>query len=205
MEHDRIPGVRTLCLLLFAVASASCAKPVTVDTCYVPGAKCSSAMIAEIGAARSEVLVQAYALTSKPIVDALAQARGAGVNVAVILDHSYPFYRNSAVRLSSQKGIPTFIDDRHAVAGSNVMIIDKDTVITGSMAFTAEAEEKNAENVVIIRSENVARSYIGNWNEHREHAEEFVQIAEPQKPQAVQPGTKAEKKKPVKGKKKKPL
>ena len=134
-------------------------------------------------------------------MDALVQAREAGVSVTVVLDHASPLTQNSAVYLSTQKGVPTFIDSRHAVAGNNVMIIDKSTVITGSMDFTAEAEEKNAENVVIIRSESVAGEYLANWNAHREHSEEFVKIVEP--PKAEQPPPKAEKKKPAKGKKKK--
>jgi phosphatidylserine/phosphatidylglycerophosphate/cardiolipin synthase-like enzyme len=32
------------------------------------------------------------------------------------------------------------------------MIIDRETVITGSFNFTKAAEEKNAENLLIIRS-----------------------------------------------------
>jgi len=201
MQLDRFPVFPFLCLLLIGAGSASCARPIVVDTCYTPDARCSSAIIAEIGAARSEVLVQAHALTAKPVMDALVQAREAGVSVTVILDHSSPFTQNSAVYLSTQKGVPTFTDSRHAVAGNNVVIIDKSTVITGSMDFTEEAEEKNAENVVIIRSESVAGEYLANWNAHREHAEEFVKIAEP--PKVEQPPQKVEKKKPAKGKKKK--
>ncbi len=199
--HDRHRAILLLCFLLLAAASASCARPVVVETCYTPGVRCSSAIVAEVGAARSEVLVQARALTSKPIMEALVQARESGVSVTVILDHSHPSAQKSADYLSTQKGVATFLDSRHAVADNNVMIVDRNTVITGSMAFTAEAEEKNAENIVIIRSENVAGDYITNWKAHKEHAEEYVKIAEPQK-KAEQPAQKAEKKKSAKGKKK---
>jgi phosphatidylserine/phosphatidylglycerophosphate/cardiolipin synthase-like enzyme len=199
MQPDRFSLF--LCLLLLGAGSASCAKPISVETCYTPDVRCSSAIIAEIGAARSEILVQAHALTAKPVMDSLIQAREAGVSVTVILDHSSPFTQNSAVYLSTQKGVPTFIDSRHAIAGNNVVVIDRNTVITGSMAFTAEDEEKNAENVVVIRSDVVAGEYLANWNAHKEHSEEFVKIAEP--PKAEQPLPKAEKKKSAKGKKKK--
>jgi phosphatidylserine/phosphatidylglycerophosphate/cardiolipin synthase-like enzyme len=203
MTRGRIPLLRLLCLVLLAEGGASCAKPV-VDVCYTPGGNCSNAIIAEIGGARSEVLVQASALTSKPVMDALVQARESGAYVAVILDHAHPMAENSAFYLSSLRGLPTFIDAQHAVAGNNVVIIDKGTVITGSMVFTADDDAKNAENVVVIRSVDVAGSYGANWNAHKGHSEEFVKIAEPKhKPEETPAQSKAVKKKPGKAKTKK--
>jgi phosphatidylserine/phosphatidylglycerophosphate/cardiolipin synthase-like enzyme len=43
------------------------------------------------------------------------------------------------------------------------MIIDKNTVITGSFDFTKAAESKNAENLLIIKSDEIAKLYIENW------------------------------------------
>ncbi len=53
------------------------------------------------------------------------------------------------------------------------MIIDKNTVITGSFNFTKAAEEKNAENLLIIRSADLAKLYLDNWNRHRSHSDEY--------------------------------
>jgi phosphatidylserine/phosphatidylglycerophosphate/cardiolipin synthase-like enzyme len=53
------------------------------------------------------------------------------------------------------------------------MIIDKETVITGSFNFTRAAGEKNAENLLIIKSKELAEIYIGNWDRHREHSERY--------------------------------
>ncbi len=68
-------------------------------------------------------------------------------------------------------GIPTFIDDKHAIAHNKVMIIDKAKVITGSFNFTKAAEEKNAENVLIIKDKALAKVYIENWEKHKGHSE----------------------------------
>lgn len=54
------------------------------------------------------------------------------------------------------------------------MIIDGTTVISGSFNFTKSAEEKNAENLLIIKSEEMAKLYKDNWNRHREHSEEYA-------------------------------
>ena len=52
-----------------------------------------------------------------------------------------------------------------------IMIIDKQTVVTGSFNFTKAAEEKNAENLLVIRSKELAKVYAENWERHREHSE----------------------------------
>ena len=39
-------------------------------------------------------------------------------------------------------------------------------VITGTFNFTKAAEEKNAENLLIIRSKELAKSYLDNWQHH---------------------------------------
>jgi phosphatidylserine/phosphatidylglycerophosphate/cardiolipin synthase-like enzyme len=51
------------------------------------------------------------------------------------------------------------------------MIIDGKTVITGSFNFTKAEEERNAENLLIIRFEELAKQYTENWNDHRKHSD----------------------------------
>jgi phosphatidylserine/phosphatidylglycerophosphate/cardiolipin synthase-like enzyme len=70
-------------------------------------------------------------------------------------------------------GIITYIDDRHAIAHNKIIIIDQETVITGSFNFTKAAEEENAENLLIIKSKELAKSYIDNWYNHKKHSESY--------------------------------
>jgi len=51
------------------------------------------------------------------------------------------------------------------------MIIDGETVITGSFNFTKQAEEKNAENLLVIRDKALAAKYIENWKVRDGHPE----------------------------------
>lgn len=44
------------------------------------------------------------------------------------------------------------------------MVIDDNTVITGSFNFSWSAEHKNAENLLVIRDPSVATQYEQNWN-----------------------------------------
>jgi phosphatidylserine/phosphatidylglycerophosphate/cardiolipin synthase-like enzyme len=70
-------------------------------------------------------------------------------------------------------GVATYIDSKRTIAHNKIIIIDKEIVITGSFNFTKAAEEKNAENLLIIKSADLAKAYIENWNRHFEHSEKY--------------------------------
>ena len=70
--------------------------------------------------------------------------------------------------------IAPLIRAAHAIAHNKVMIIDKAVVITGSFYFTKAAEEKNAENLLVLRSKELARGYIENWERHKEHSDRYL-------------------------------
>ena len=54
------------------------------------------------------------------------------------------------------------------------MIIDGETVITGSFNFTKAAEENNAENLLVIHDKKLAERYMKNWQEHDGHSEVYA-------------------------------
>lgn len=130
----------------------------------------TAAIVREIDAARGEILVQAYSFTSEPIARALLKAHRRGIRVAVILDRSQQTQKYSSMTFLKNQGIPTWIDAKHAIAHNKVMILDARTVITGSFNFTKAAEERNAENLLIIRSPELAARYRENWHHHHDHS-----------------------------------
>jgi phosphatidylserine/phosphatidylglycerophosphate/cardiolipin synthase-like enzyme len=96
-----------------------------------------------------------------------------GVSVEVILDKSQRMEKYSSATFLGNSGIPTYIDAAYAIAHNKIMIIDKQTVITGSFNFTRAAEEKNAENLLIIKSKELESYYLDNWQKHRQHSEVY--------------------------------
>jgi phosphatidylserine/phosphatidylglycerophosphate/cardiolipin synthase-like enzyme len=131
---------------------------------------CTEAIVKELSNAKSELLIQAYSFTSKEIAEAIVKAHKKGIHVEIILDKSNKSAKYSAGDFTAHMGIITYIDDKHAIAHNKIMIIDKETVITGSFNFTKAAEEKNAENLLIIKSKELAKIYTENWNEHKKHS-----------------------------------
>jgi phosphatidylserine/phosphatidylglycerophosphate/cardiolipin synthase-like enzyme len=143
------------------------------NVCFSPNGGCTEAIVNQIDNAKSEILIQAYSFTSTPIAKALVNAHKRGVHVEIILDKSNKSQKYSAGDFTAHMGVTTYIDSRHAIAHNKIIIIDKETVITGSFNFTKAAEEKNAENVLIIKSKKLAEIYIDNWNKHKEHSDRY--------------------------------
>ena len=145
----------------------------TTQVYFSPKGGCTEAIISQIDKAKSEILVQAYSFTSAPIAKALLNVYKRGIKVEAILDKSQRKEKYTSATFLVNSGIPTYIDDKHAIAHNKIMIIDKETVITGSFNFTKAAEEKNAENLLIIRNKELAKIYTGNWYKHKEHSENY--------------------------------
>jgi hypothetical protein len=75
-------------------------------------------------------------------------------------------------------GIQPLIDDKHAIVHSKVMVIDSATIITGSFNFTKAAEEKNAENLLVIKdAPELVKAYEANIRLHAGHAHPYQRQA----------------------------
>src|SRR5215470_13314866 len=141
---------------------------------FSPNHGATTAVVEALDAARTSVLVQAYSFTSAPIAKALALAHARGVGVRVILDRRETGAKYSSADFLAHAGIATLIDGAHAIAHNKVMVIDGETVITGSFNFTTAAERQNAENLLVIRDRALADRYVDNWRAHAEHSTRYA-------------------------------
>ncbi len=154
----------------------------SIESCFSPGGGCTDLVVGALRDARQSVRVQAYSFTSAPIAQALVEAHRRGVSTEIILDKSQVSSprdnrgeRYSEADFTSRAGIPTFIDAEHAIAHNKVIMVDGKTVITGSFNFTKAAEERNAENLLIIRDQpELAKQYLENYENHREHSQPYA-------------------------------
>ena len=168
----------TLLLILLGLAPG-CFEPRRPETLppievyFSPHGGCTDAVVGEIEAAKAGILVQAYSFTSAPIAKALVDAHKRRVPIEVILDESQATERYSSADFLAHAGIPVRIDARHAIAHNKVMVIDGEVVITGSFNFTKQAEQSNAENLLVIRDKTIAGKYTRNWEAHAEHSEPY--------------------------------
>ncbi len=165
------------CLVLLASGCdiSSLSRPLPpIEVHFSPHGGCTDAVVSEIKSARSSILVQAYSFTSAPIAQAIVDAHRRGVHVEVILDSSHKTAKYSEADFLQHAGIPVLIDGRHAIAHNKIMIIDGGVIVTGSFNFTKQAEQSNAENLLVIRDRALADQYTANWKLHAEHSEQYT-------------------------------
>ncbi|WP_440030210.1 phospholipase D family protein [Chromobacterium amazonense] len=146
-------------------AAQAFASSATFTQCFVPdGASCEALLIQAIDRTEKELLVQAYSFTSAPIAQAVARAHQRGVDVRVILDKSQRSEKYSSATYLKNAGVPVFIDYRPAIAHNKVMIFDQKAVFNGSFNFSKSAQQRNAENGVIIANDpQYVGGFVDNW------------------------------------------
>lgn len=146
----------------------------SIEVYFSPRGGATEAILKEIGAARSSILVQAYSFTSDRIAEALTAARRRGVRVAIILDQTKTIEENrSKADFIAHAGVSVRVDAQHGSAHNKVLILDNQTVITGSYNFTRHSEEDNAENLLVIRDQTLAAKYTANWKAHADHSSTY--------------------------------
>jgi len=144
----------------------------SIQVYFSPSSSPTAAIIETLDNAKESVHVQAYSFTSAPIAAALKRAHDKGVAVKVILDKSQVSEKYTSATFLTRAGIPVWIDSKHAIAHNKVMVVDGRTVITGSFNFTKSAEERNAENLLVINDGLIANRYLANWERCKGHSEE---------------------------------
>lgn len=152
-----------LLLFLLLFPTIVLAQPVTEEA-FSPHQGATALVIHTIGEARKSIHVAAYSFTSQPIADALVQAHNHGIDVEVVLDKSQRKGKHKLVRFFRKNGIPIRIDTHYAIMHDKFMIIDDKVLELGSFNYTKAAENKNAENVLVLRDDQKAiDGYIRQW------------------------------------------
>ncbi len=146
-----------------------------ISVYFSPKGGCTEACVHEIESARQTILVQAYSFTSAPIAKALQEAHARGVKVTIVLDKSQRSEQYTEADFVLHAGIPTYIDDKHAIAHNKIMLIDGRTIITGSFNFTSSAEKSNAENMLVMHDmPQLFTAYQENFQHHLAHSVQYV-------------------------------
>ncbi len=177
--------ILTLVLALFSGCAQQQAPPQagvdrgSIQVYFSPKGGATEAVVRELNGARRAVRVQAYSFTSQPIAKALLEAKKRGVDVEIVVDKSQRSERYTEADFTANQGIPTFVDDGHAIAHNKIILIDGETILTGSFNFTKAAEERNAENLLVLKGfPDMVRHYEQNYALHRAHSEAYRGRAE---------------------------
>jgi hypothetical protein len=134
-------------------------------------------VLKEINAARSSVTVYMFvfalpanASSSKALqlAQALVRAKDRGVKVDVVLDQNMYVQDEgtlqgknlAAYSYLAQAGIPVFFEDPSTLTHAKAVVIDQETLITGSSNWSQTAFDRNHESNVLVRSPTAAREML---------------------------------------------
>ena len=165
------------CVLSGGAAAREQSPPpkATLEAMFTPGDPIDTRITALIDGAKAEVLVQAFSFTSKKIARALLAAHRRGVRVEILADRAQTLeLAGSAVPDLARNGVPVWLDANFIAAHNKVVLVDTDTLVTGSYNYTSAAQYKNAENVLIVRHDTaLAAQYRDNFARLRDKAQRY--------------------------------
>ena len=145
-------------------------RQVEVENYFAPEDEAAAQIISEIEGAQERIRFLAFVFTSDEIADALLARARAGVVVQGVIES-----RNAGGEYSEYERLRVAVHDVLAdgnpyIMHHKVIIIDDATVILGSYNFTASAEEKNDENLLIIHDPEVAALFVAEFGRVYEQA-----------------------------------
>jgi phosphatidylserine/phosphatidylglycerophosphate/cardiolipin synthase-like enzyme len=135
-------------------------KQVELENYFAPEDEAQAQIIAEIQGAQSRIRFMAFVFTSDEIADAMIERAREGVVVQGVIED-----RNAEGEYSEYERLRAEVHDvlpdgNPYIMHHKVIIIDDETVILGSYNFTASAEDRNDENLLIIHDPEVATLFV---------------------------------------------
>jgi phosphatidylserine/phosphatidylglycerophosphate/cardiolipin synthase-like enzyme len=136
----------------------------TIGVFFSPEGGATEVIVSEMSNAKQEILVQAYSFTSAPIAKALLAAYERDVKVIVVLD------RSSVLRGIRQPPSRVMPVSPPTLTKSTPSRTTKSSSSTRRLSLpdrSTSAEEKNAENLLVIRGDDaLVKKYLANFKEH---------------------------------------
>ena len=128
----------------------------------------TNAVIPLIQKAKQYIYIPTFVLTEKRVTEELIKAKNRGVDVKIIMDALNASIRHSKHNELRLGKIPVKTENFAGKMHSKSMIIDDKYTIIGSMNFSNRGENKNDENIVVIKNPKIANFYknffIYQWN-----------------------------------------
>ncbi len=137
-----------------------------IELGFSPGGTALNTIIKFINSATSDIHIAAYSFTSPDIVRALIAASKRGVNIQIVIDKAANSNKTSiaAMNLIVLNGIPLRTNSKFAHHHDKFIVVDRQSVQTGSFNYSRSADTRNSENVVVLYNmPEVAQAYLSHW------------------------------------------
>ena len=130
-----------------------------VSTYFSPDRGAAAVIIGFIDRCTDAIDAAVYSLTHDGIADALIRAKARGVAVRFLIDKTQAGSRYADDEKLEAGGIEVRRDSQSGSMHNKFLVGDGKAVKTGSFNWSKNADERNAENFVIIRLSYVVAAY----------------------------------------------
>ena len=135
-----------------------------------PNQEIPQALVKLIDQAKTSIDIAAFEFNLDPVADALIQAKNRGVKIEWITDDKYGLEADNKANHGQfdrliKAGITVKSDHRSGLMHDKFIILDQQVVWTGSTNLTVNGTQKNNNNVLVMRSPEIATIYEGEFQE----------------------------------------
>lgn len=128
-----------------------------IEIYFSPKDKSSYRIVQLIKNSHKYIYIPTFLITHSEITTELINAKKRGVDVRIIIDANSTTTKNSKHKILRSNGIPLKTENYAGKLHSKMIIIDDEYTITGSMNFSNSGENKNDENLLIIKDNKIAK------------------------------------------------
>lgn len=136
---------------------------VLLEILFCPEDGCADRIIRAIDGAEEEVRFLTFSFTHRGIADALIAADARGVAVSGLIDASQTSY--SVHEYLRDAEINVAYDQAPYKLHHKFFVVDRKTVITGSMNPSKNGDERNDENLLVVHDRAVAGAYLQEYSQ----------------------------------------
>jgi len=143
-------------------------KEERISTFFSPKGGARQALLKEVDGAKRGIRFAVYVLSDPGVVEALSAAARRGVVVEGVIDEQGAVSYSRSLDDLRKNGCSVEVLSGAGIMHNKFAIFDSATVATGSYNWSVRAEERNNENLSIIRDEETANKFIAEFSRLRD-------------------------------------
>ena len=135
-----------------------------IFTYFSPQSDTIPPLLKEIGSAEKSIHFMAFSFTHDAIGNAMRDRFASGIEVRGVFEKRQTGNSYSEYKAMKEAGLSVVLDKNRGTMHHKVIVVDEDTVITGSYNFSKNAEKNNSENLLIIKgNREIAAAYLAEF------------------------------------------
>ncbi|MFN8674165.1 MAG: phospholipase D-like domain-containing protein [Candidatus Sericytochromatia bacterium] len=137
---------------------------VPTKTFFSPKSNTKNAIVEELKKAKKSIKFMAFSFTDKDIEQVMIDKNNNNVKVQGIFDGCQLSSQYSTFNSLKNAKVEVYKDGNQALMHEKNIVIDDEIVITGSFNFSANADKNNNENCMFIKSPEIAKSFLEEFD-----------------------------------------